>query len=162
VSALSIIFTRQPDGWKRLLDAPIRVWEGDDASHCAVRIGPEVIDATALHGVKRWAWDEWHTRRHIVDEFPVYPVSHEAARVAVDRIRSRLGAWYDYLGIIGFPLLRDLGMPDAFWCSELVCDFWADCQGADLPGRSGRRGVRLTRWLLHGQRTEALQRLTRA
>jgi hypothetical protein len=47
----------------------------------------------------------------------------ETRPLAVDRARTRVGRPYDFTGVIG------LGLPDSYYCSELVVDAWRPFMG---------------------------------
>lgn len=151
----ALVFTRHPRG----LDLPIRAWEGDDAGHVGVQLDDEVIDATLMHGVAPTPLGAWVERRQLVQRVIVTPLSDAHARLADVNLRGRIGCGYDVLGILGFPLLRDLDQRDKYWCSELAALWFEDCTGTLLPGRKGRRGVRALRWAAHS-REQALIALT--
>lgn len=141
--AHALIFTRHPRPW---MDLPIRAWEGDDASHVGVQVAGRVIDATLQHGVAPTSLMDWTQRRQVVQWITVTPRSEAHQQRATENLESRLGLPYDVAGILGFPALRDTSDPYAFWCSELAALWWEDMTGITLPGRVGRRGVRLLRW----------------
>lgn len=138
----ALVFSRNPHRW----DLPILAWEGDDAGHVGVQIDNEVIDATMRHGVAPWDVDAWMTQRELVQRILVTPASDQHAAIADKKLRERIGCGYDFAGILGFPLLRDLDDRRRYWCSELAALWWQDATGITLPGRTGRRGVRLLRW----------------
>ena len=124
---------------------PIRAWEGDEASHVLVRIGDEAIHSTALRGVHVVPLEDALHGVTIVQRMPVIPRTVGMGEQAETNLRAKIGKRYDYLGIAGFPLLRDLDDPDSFWCSEIAQAFVRDATGLVIPGRTGRWGVRLNR-----------------
>jgi hypothetical protein len=146
-SGASLVFSRS---WNRLLDLPIRAWEGDDCSHVGVRLGDKVIDATLLHGVAATSYEEWCARRELMQEIDIFPASFGAAEQASNELHAKVGLPYDWRGVLGFPLLRDLDQRNAWWCSELAAHWLTVHAGIVLPGRPGRRGVRLLRWVASG------------
>jgi hypothetical protein len=123
----------------------VRAWEGDEASHVLVRIGDEAIHSTALRGVHVVPLEDALHGVTIVQRMPVIPRTVGMGEQAETNLRAKIGKRYDYLGIAGFPLLRDLDSPGSFWCSELAQSFVNDATGLALPGRTGRWGVRLSR-----------------
>lgn len=143
----SLLFTRNAHAW---MDLPIRAWEGDDAGHVGVQVGGIVIDATLWHGVKPWSRKRWLADRVLVQEIEVPPASDAAALDAQAWLHGRIGRRYDVRGILGFPLLRDLDDPERDWCSELAAGWLMRHAGIPLPGRTGRRGVRVVRWMAQG------------
>lgn len=140
------------------LDLWIRAWEGDDASHVGILRGDEVIDATVRHGVAPTPADVWVSKRVIVQRVVVMPTSLMHYCIAERNLLARVGSGYDVLGIVGFPLLRDLDQRNKYWCSELAALWYEDMTGILLPGRKGRRGVRPLRWAAH-QREQTLLEL---
>jgi hypothetical protein len=137
----TILYTRAAR-WQPL-DALVRAWDAGAMSHVGVRIGNIVVDATIQHGVANWPCDHWLQGRVIVDEQPVFATDDATAQRAYDRLFARVGQTYDWLEILGFPLLRDMGDPERPVCSRLAYDYLTDACGLRIPGRQGRIGPRL-------------------
>lgn len=142
----ALVFTRNLQPWK---DKHTRVWEGDEAGHVGVQVGMDVVDATLAHGVAPSDFRLWLGQKRLVQHIPIHAASPEHAARADEKLTARFGCGYDLLGILGFPLLRDLDDKDKYWCSELAALYFEDYTGVQLPGRKGRRGVRLLRWAAH-------------
>jgi hypothetical protein len=146
----SLIFTRSRQAW---LDLPIRAWEGDDAGHVGVCVDGLVVDATLRHGVQPWPYEAFVRNRIVVQQLHIEPASDDAEADALVWLMGRVGRRYDLRGILGFPLLRDMDDPERDWCSELAAGWFTRHTGTPLPGRTGRRGVRVLRWMAQGYST---------
>jgi uncharacterized protein YycO len=128
-----LVFTRNRAAW---LSAPIQAWTGDYASHCAVRLDADtVIDATLWHGVQRWSWDRWSSMHIIVEQIPVSGLEPVMLADANRWINAQVGKPYDWLEILGYPLLRDLGRDDLPVCSSLALPWWMRATGITPAGR---------------------------
>jgi len=127
----------------RLLGTLISQPDGGEASHVGVRLGDQVIDASFWHGVAVWPLAEWLKDKHLVADVPVVPRTPGMGDQAEINLRARIGQRYDWLELLGFILLRDLGDPNRPICSRLGQDFLRDACGLVIPWRTGRWGVRL-------------------
>ena len=88
-------------------------------SHCALIDGDEVIEASALHGVRRrplQALIQDSTKWEIV-EFPV------EENGVLTMAQTQLGKPYDWGGVFGIGIRRRWQDADSWFCSELVA--WA-------------------------------------
>jgi hypothetical protein len=136
----SLIFTR--NAWT---DKPIRVGTGDDAGHVGIGLGPlHVIDTTFWHGCKLWDRAEWLSHRTLVDEIEVPAASLAHAREAEDYVlRAAAENWrYDWLEIVGFILMRELGDPQRGVCSSLARTWFELHTGHQLRTRLARTSPR--------------------
>jgi hypothetical protein len=142
---ISLMCVRTPG---TLADLAIRAWDGDSASHVGIRLGDQVIDATLKHGVSICSLENWLRGRIVVDEVPIHARTPAAQTAAIERLGARIGQRYDWLEILGFVVLRDLGHPDRPICSRLAIDFITDACGLRVPGRQGRISPRMVRTVL--------------
>lgn len=131
-----LVFTR--NRWAAL-SAPIQAWTGDYASHCAVRLDADtVIDATLWHGVQRWSWERWSGMHVIVESIPVSGLEPVMLANANRWINAQVGTSYDWLEILGYPLLRNLGSDQRYVCSSLALQWWMRATGITPAGRLQR------------------------
>jgi hypothetical protein len=135
----ALIFTR--NDWT---DKWIRVGTGDDAGHVGISLGATVVDTTLWHGVKRWDGDEWLAKRRVVDVIEVPPASPaHAERAALYLQQAVEENWqYDWLEIVGFVLMRDLGDPERPVCSSFARTWFELQTGHELRTRRGRTSPR--------------------
>jgi hypothetical protein len=88
-------------------------------SHSAIydKDNDEVVEADS-HGVHLTSLEKFLGKAARV--WVVKPIwaTRETRPLAVARARSRVGLPYNYSGLIG------LGLPDSYYCSELVIDAW--------------------------------------
>lgn len=85
-------------------------------SHVALVDGDYVIEATAMHGVRRVKIEEaLHGTKH---EFATLPCKDPQA--IIDAAMTQLGKPYDFLAILGIGLKRDWQEDDKWVCSELI------------------------------------------
>ncbi|MFN9507202.1 MAG: hypothetical protein ACK57J_22035 [Rubrivivax sp.] len=138
----ALIFTR--NDWS---DKPIRAGTGDDAGHVGILLGPSVVDTTLLHGVKRWDSETWLAKRRHVQTIPVPAASAAHADRASAYLEQAVREnWrYDWLEILGFLLMRDLGDPNRPVCSSLARTWFELQTGHQLDTRRGRTSPRLIR-----------------
>lgn len=139
----TLIFTRH-----RWTDKWIRVGTGDDAGHVGIALGDGVvIDTTFWHGCRAWTREEWLADRILVDEIVVPAASAEHAERALAFIRQAAAEnWrYDWLEIVGFILMRELGDPTRGVCSSLARDWFEMHTGHTLRTRRARISPRHTR-----------------
>jgi hypothetical protein len=136
----SLLFTRHQ--WA---DKLIRVGTGDDAGHVGIGLGDRhVIDTTLWHGCKLWDRSEWLSHRILVDEIEVPAASLSHAREAEAYVRQAAAeGWrYDWLEIVGFILMRDLGDPTRGVCSSLARNWFELHTGHQLRTRRARTSPR--------------------
>lgn len=102
------------------MSAVIRAFTFSRWSHVAIIDGDTVIEAAALHGVRRVPVLDAINRakRGEVVEFPCQDPDRIIAAAA-----SQIGKPYDYTALIGLGLRRDWQESDSWFCSELVA--WA-------------------------------------
>ncbi len=131
----ALLFSRNRTAW---LSAPIQAWTGDYASHCAVRLGDRVLDATLWHGVHEWGAAEWIARHVIVHEIPIHNLDPARLASANAWAMSMVGTSYDWLEILGYPLLRNLGRDDRYVCSSWSLQWWMRATGITPAGRLQR------------------------
>lgn len=138
-------------GGGTLGSALISLATGDTATHVGICPNRQhVIDATLLHGVKRWDRDEWLSMRHAVDEHELTPADETHEEMADEYVRGMLGRHYDWLEIIGFLVMRDLGMGKRPVCSSLGRDWVCLLTGKQWPGKTGRTSPRHLRLFTGG------------
>ena len=131
-----LLFTR--NAWT---DKLIRVGTGSNAGHVGIGIGDShVIDTTLVHGCRLWDRAEWLSHRTLVDEIAVPAASPAHAAAADAYVRKAVAEnWrYDWLEIVGFVLMRDMGDPDRGVCSSLARVFFEARTGHRLRTRVGR------------------------
>ncbi len=144
MDSIRLLFTRPTNRWQAL---PITAWEGDDASHVGILLEriDIVVDASMADGVRSKNRADWMSGRVLVDSVQITPKSighlEQAEAFALDSI----GQGYDWLELLGFPLLRDLGNNERYVCSTLARAVAEIATGYVHPGRRGRYGVRLCR-----------------
>lgn len=114
-------------------------------SHVALVDGDYVIEATAMHGVRRVKIEEaLHGTKH---EFATLPCKDPQA--IIDAAMTQLGKPYDFLAILGIGLKRDWQEDDKWVCSELIG--WAADKGGNPLFRKDRVN-RITQehlWMLY-------------
>ena len=113
----------------------IRYFTGNSYTHSACYIGDWKIIESDWDGVWENTLD-----KYIDDVYHVYrhpTASKEQLNHAVEWMKMRQGAKYDYLGILGIALaimgkkkINKLDNTDRYWCSELVADGFLH---ADIP-----------------------------
>ena len=104
----------------------IRVATWSRWSHVAIVDGDHVIEAVALHGVRRVPLSEaiGRAKRYALVERPCRnPKGVIAAAI------SQIGKPYDYTAVLGIGLHRDWQEDDAWYCAELVA--WAFDQATE-------------------------------
>lgn len=132
---MQLIFTRSRSPFGAL----IRAFEGGQWDHVAVVDGDNVIEATALHGVRH------RPRADLLADRPQHQVVHvdlPDERAALKFARSQVGKPYDWTAILGFLLWRDWSKTRRWYCSELAAQACA-AGGLAVAGRQPRVGVRL-------------------
>lgn len=89
-------------------------------SHVSIVDGDHVIEAVALHGVRRIPLTDaiGRAKRHALVELPCRN-PHAVITAAI----TQLGKPYDYTAVLGIGLHRDWQEDDAWYCAELVA--WA-------------------------------------
>lgn len=143
---LSLLFVCGKSALQRLSGRVIWAFDGGDSTHVGVGIGSKIIDATAWHGVARWAREDWLDHYELIEEIHIPARSIGAEEQAAMNAINRIGQRYDLAELAGFLLLRDLGSPAHPVCSRLGYDVWLDATGYPLPDdRTGRIGPRLLR-----------------
>ncbi len=102
------------------MSTAIRAFTFSRWSHVAIIDGDDVIEAAALHGVRRVSVIDAINRakRGEVVEFPALDPDRIIAAAA-----GQIGKPYDYTALIGLGLRRDWQESDSWFCSELVA--WA-------------------------------------
>lgn len=87
-------------------------------SHVGIVDGDYVIEARGFHGVVRTSIDEfkaryttWAVGEYLIDCHP---------KEAIERARSKIGAGYDWLAILGIGLRTGWDRAQRFICSELL------------------------------------------
>lgn len=116
MSLVKVVFARQ----HRVASLLLRTFLWSAWSHCAVVDGDEVIEASALHGVRTRPLADLladASQYEVVD----VPSLNPAAVIAA--ARAELGKPYDWFGVAGFGFRRQWQEPDSWFCSELVA--WA-------------------------------------
>jgi len=86
-------------------------------SHVSMIGGDFVIEAAALHGVRRVSLMEAFSRAED-REIVALPCADPAAVIAA--ASSQIGKPYDYTAVLGLGLHRDWQEDDSWFCSELV------------------------------------------
>ena len=110
------------------LSAAIRAFTWSRWSHVALVDGDTVIEAAAVHGVRRAPLVDTIARAadHAFVDLPATDPSAVIAAAA-----GEVGKPYDYTALVGLALRRDWQACDAWFCSELVA--WAfDAAGQPL------------------------------
>ncbi len=123
-----------------LLDAPIRAVTGGAAGHIGIGVGGLVYDVTLWHGVRPQPRAEFLSHRELVAEVEVVPVSEAAGHAAllwlIDMADRRVR--YDWLEIVGWVLMRELGDPGRPVCSGLAGQYFERATGQRIPDRRAR------------------------
>jgi hypothetical protein len=101
----------------KMTDNLVVLARNEPLSHAALldRTHQRVIQANGSHGVHEVSLDEFFShcqRLHLIR--PQWRNDDESGRQAVEKARTWVGRNYDFAGLIG------LGMPQAYYCSELT------------------------------------------
>ena len=101
-------------------------------SHVSLVDGADVIEAVALHGVRRLPLVERvaAAKDHAFAELPCVD-----PEIVIAAAESQIGKPYDYTAVVGMGLHRDWQEMDAWFCSELVA--WAFEEGKSGLFRPG-------------------------
>lgn len=119
------------------LSAVIRVATWSWWSHVALVDGDSVIEAVAVHGVRRGPLGNSMTR---AADFALVDLPCRDPAAVLAAAASQIEKPYDYTALIGLALRRDWQQDDAWFCSELVA--WAfDAAGQPLVRPEFRRRV---------------------
>lgn len=119
------------------LSVAIRTFTWSRWSHVAVVDGDSVIEAVALHGVRRAPLADALSRSA---DFAIADLPARDPQAVIDAAASQIGKPYDYSALAGLALRRDWQSDDAWFCSELVA--WAfDATGQPLVRPEFRRRV---------------------
>lgn len=102
------------------LSTVIRAFTWSRWSHVSLVDGADVIEAIAVHGVRRAPLSE-AIARAADHAFVDLPAADPAAVLAA--AAGEIGKRYDYAALLGLALRRDWQACDAWFCSELVA--WA-------------------------------------
>lgn len=124
MSSVRLLFstTRLP------LSVVIRAVTWSRWSHVALVDGDTVIEAVALHGVRRMPLAEAVSR---TSDFALTDLPAQNPQAILSVAASQLGKPYDYTALLGLALRRDWQTDNAWFCSELVA--WAfDAAGQPL------------------------------
>lgn len=105
------------------VSAMIRAATWSRWSHVAIVDGDHVIEAVALHGVRRVPLTEAIARakNHALVELPC-----RNYKAIIAAATSQIGKPYDYTAVLGIGLHRDWQSADAWYCAELVA--WSYAQ----------------------------------
>jgi len=108
-----------------LADAAIRWWTDSTVNHVACCIGNnEIIDATPFRGVRRRSIMEesegntWQLLRLKAQFNSMLSPGRE--KLSATWLAAQQGKGYDYLGIFGFPLDKDIHDSHRYVCSRLA------------------------------------------
>ncbi|WP_115954009.1 YiiX/YebB-like N1pC/P60 family cysteine hydrolase [Cupriavidus plantarum] len=102
------------------LSAVIRAFTWSRWSHVAVIDGDTVIEAVAVHGVRRAPLKEAIER---ASDFALVDLPARSPEAVIEAAASQLGKPYDYSALVGLALHREWQDDGAWFCSELVA--WA-------------------------------------
>lgn len=119
------------------LSVAIRAFTWSRWSHVAIVDCDSVIEAVALHGVRRAPLADALARSA---DFAIADLPARDPQAVIEAAASQLGKPYDYSALAGLALRRDWQSDDAWFCSELVA--WAfDTAGQALVRPEFRRRV---------------------
>lgn len=109
----------------------IRACTWSNWSHVALIDGDDVIEATALAGVRRYpvVLAINHAKRWGIVDLP-----SRNPQMVIAAAASQIGKPYDYSAILGIGLHRDWQMDDRWFCSELIA--WSFAQAGESLVRS--------------------------
>lgn len=130
MSTVRVVFTRQ----HHIASVLLRTALWSRWSHCALVDGDEIIEASALHGVRA---------RPLADlladssEYEVVEIPARDPEAVLGAARTQLRKPYDWWGVLGFAFRRRWQEDDAWFCSELV---------AGAFDRGGSPLVRVDAW----------------
>lgn len=142
MSTIPVLFTRR----RNLGAVVLRAFQWSPWSHVALVNGPEVIEATATHGVRKASLSDALKGVSAYEYVRLPCLDRNLAYAAAE---SQIGKGYDWGMILGHPLRQDWDNMDRWVCSELVA--WAIREaGTELfrvkPHRVTPQDLYLPRW----------------
>lgn len=122
MNTITVIFTKRkwnPVSWLIRWALPRSRFHLSHGSHCLVKDGDSLIEASMEYGVRRGPYAEVMNGLTIVDQVD-YTVPD--AEAGLQFARSQVGKPYDFKGAFGIALApeRDWTEPDAWFCYELA------------------------------------------
>lgn len=114
-------------------------------SHVSLVDGADVIEAVAIHGVRRISLDE---RIHAAKDFAFSELPCVDRQIVLAAAESQIGKPYDYTAVVGMGLHRDWHEMDAWFCSELVAWAFEEGKSGLFRGESLNRITPEHLWML--------------